>query len=162
MREFFQGWRRKTGLALLAMALLLTAAWMRSRVLSNSIGIRRGGEYSSIHSSVGRLAWVEIYPVHKGILEFSDTSLSQKFLDDAVAIPARMRGGTIEWQWKWFGFDFSARTSSVFVHSATEQLHVVIWTVPYWSHVLPLTLLSAFLIFSKPRHSKSAMEPKRG
>lgn len=37
MREFFQGWRRKTGLALLAMALLLTGAWFRSLVVADEV-----------------------------------------------------------------------------------------------------------------------------
>jgi len=37
---------------------------------------------------------------------------------------------------------------------ATRPSPIVHWNIPYWSIVLPLTLLSAYLLLSKPR-SKS-------
>ena len=36
-----------------------------------------------------------------------------------------------------------------------------LWTVPYWPFVLPLTLLSAYLLLIKPRPAKSAKESNR-
>ena len=35
MRDFLHGWRRKAGLALLEMALLLTLRWFRSMVIQD-------------------------------------------------------------------------------------------------------------------------------
>ena len=37
MREFFRGWRRKTGLATLAMACVLTVLWMRSHLVQDEL-----------------------------------------------------------------------------------------------------------------------------
>ena len=34
-----------------------------------------------------------------------------------------------------------------------------IYIAPYWSIVLPLTLLSAYLLFSKPRTVRRKLEP---
>ena len=45
MGDFFQGWRRKTGLALLAMALLLMMAWMRTAVVMDQINFTVNGVF---------------------------------------------------------------------------------------------------------------------
>ena len=57
MRELVRGWRRKTGLALLAVALLLTVAWFRSLIFTDTIFYTFGDCYW-LHSSGGSLSWV--------------------------------------------------------------------------------------------------------
>ena len=104
MGEFFRGWRRKAGLATLAMALLLMAGWMRSYMNQEYVYVHRTPSHYKIISYDGRLRWVR-----------DEMSYRQYEL----------------------------------------------WSVPYWSLVLPLTLLSAWLILIKPRPAKSAKESNR-
>ena len=57
--------------------------------------------------------------------------------DELIAIDVR---GTPDWRIDFAGFQLS------------DQLHLCF--VPYWAIVIPLTLLSTFLLVSKPRQSK--------
>ncbi len=106
MGEFFKGWRRKAGLVTLAMALLLTVAWMRSCVTSDVI---------ISHSQM--------------------PSTSFESCD----------GGLCCFQW--------TDTSTAAQHRTSRQ---TLYFIPYWSLVLPLTLLSAWLLLVKPRKAKAA------
>ena len=119
MREFFQGWRRKAGLATLAMACLLTVAWMRSFVIGDRLQV------------------------------------ASHFLISA--------GGGVEWQFDRTG-DLIDWTSApvdpdgiFFLFRMGSQIRRTIY-LSYWSLVLPLTLLSAWLLLIKPRPAKSAKE----
>ena len=97
MGDFFKGWRRKAGVVTLAMAMLLTDAWIRSISTRDSVGFRLFGKWNVAASEEQSLQW-------------------------GAEVPS-----TILWN---------------------------VWTVPYWSIVLPLTLLSAWLILAKPRNAK--------
>jgi hypothetical protein len=98
MREFFRGWRRKAGLVMLAMALVLFVAWMRSFANQENVTVHRAPSWDYIvHSRDGRLYWMR----------------------DQISY------GRFE-----------------------------LWSIPYWSLVLPLTLLSAWLILGRRMKSK--------
>jgi hypothetical protein len=43
--------------------------------------------------------------------------------------------------------------------TVTSAQETPIWTIPYWSIVIPLTLLSAWLLLSNPKRSKSITAP---
>ena len=53
----------------------------------------------------------------------------------------------VKWHWKAGGFEFKNRLVPKIGFSST------IWQVPYWSIVIPLTAITAFLLISKPRRS---------
>ena len=54
----------------------------------------------------------------------------------------------VEWQWDWAGFTFGAEQ----FRPGVMPLHrLEIYAIPYWSIVIPLALLSAYLILWKPR-----------
>ena len=82
----------------------------------------------------------------------------------------------IDWQWKWGGFSFGSGTETAHISdyclalavsrddpeeinefkNTTHLLHqyfdrTAAWVVPYWSLVLPLTLLSGYLLLIKPK-----------
>ena len=78
------------------------------------------------------------------------------------------------WRWCFGEFDFGDCTQDPdesnmrFVGSTPElrarsdpRFLMSYWTIPYWSIVIPLTLLAAFLLLSKPRKStlKKTAEP---
>ena len=61
MREFFRGWRRKAGCALLVMACVTMWMWVRSRRIGESVDFILAGEHHFLLSSNGQIAW-EAYP----------------------------------------------------------------------------------------------------
>jgi hypothetical protein len=115
VREFFRGWRRKAGLLMLAMALLLTAAWMKSCRYYDRVRIQT---------------------------------------DSACYCVQSMNGTVCMWRGsgRWFA-------GGAFGWSSVE---IIDWSpIPtdgyfqYWKLVLPLTLLSGYLILWKPRKAKA-------
>lgn len=56
----------------------------------------------------------------------------------------------ITWHWHFCGFRYGEYLSS------RSYGHLVLWFVPYWSIVIPLALLSAYLLLSKPRLPKAS------
>lgn len=159
MGDFFRGWRRKIGIALLAIALVLANAWIRSFVCYDELVVSHQQFTHFIKSSRGRFGWegwtdtpsfwdsndIQIY-WENGLMSKDDDDLLGGLLGDS---------DEVEWQLKWAGFEFGDATRVV------EQRRVQRWDIPYWSLVLPLTLLSAWLLLIKPRPAKSAKESSR-
>ena len=60
MREFFQGWRRKSGCATLALTLILFGGWMRSRQWSDQFWVQTQSACYFVESSDGgiRAYWI--------------------------------------------------------------------------------------------------------
>lgn len=120
MRYALDGWRRKIGCGILALALITSIAWLRSMVLFEEFALRIRNRPIAASSMEGQLTilWNErlipIAPtwtsrsIHQmGLPEYRDISL---FLKEYVA----------------FGSGF---------------------TVPYWRVALPLWLATAYLLF---------------
>ncbi len=146
MDEFFKGWRRKAGLVTLAMALLLMAGWMRSAILMDVIIIACGKETHIAQSLEGELSWrwlVNIAP-QQSSAEWHTLKDAPLYLRFSTATSL-----TTERQLKWCGFDFGT----------TAENDGSWGIVPYWSLVLPLTLLSAWLILVKARNEKRTQAP---
>lgn len=152
MREVFHGWRRKTGLALLAMAVLLTVAWFRSLVLTDIFSTVAFGDLHVVRSGHGVAVWgrqlgltidVGGWYSHDTIKHRNSYQFSKawKPLDS--------------WRCCW---QYGIGDVAVGSHEQIGDggLRTLWWRAPYWILVLPLTLMSAFLIFSKPRQQKSA------
>ncbi|MBC7820428.1 MAG: hypothetical protein IAG10_26385 [Planctomycetaceae bacterium] len=121
MGEFFKGWRCKAGLATLAMACVLFVGWMRSLVLIDFYEFSVRDREHAFGSFHGYLTW-------------------RSWDRDSGT------GGT----WQTLPADkHSAETwldlkSEFVVNSRTRQ-----WVIRHASLVLPLTLLSAWLILGK-------------
>ena len=145
MREFCRGWRRKVGLVTLAMVMLLMAGWMRSVVVWNRISVC-SGQYT-IHqfsSSGGRLGWERREnDVYSNLpLVFFDSDVNSS---DLFAYEKHPSDNYFEWQFDSGGFVCCKVTDD----EGFVPFTLVI--MPYWSLVLPLTLLSAWLILGKTR-----------
>ena len=141
MGEFFKGWRRKAGLVTLAMACLLTIAWMRSYVRVNLLILDdKDTTYQSLSTMFGGIQWTRwTSEVGHGIKPNDPDFFRQ--LD--------VWSFKVVWRWNYGGFDFV----KVDMRGSDQ---IVRGEVPYWSLVLPLTLLSASLILVKPRKAKAA------
>jgi hypothetical protein len=67
-----------------------------------------------------------------------------------------MRHRWFTWRFQFLGFGIGLQPKALWAASASHT----IWTVPYWFIVLPLTMLSAWLLLSKRPVFKTAEPPK--
>lgn len=182
MGEYFKPWRRKFGVITLALACVLMAVWMRSLTYLNSVVVSRGDfRIDRVRSTNGCLfwerfqsenpislwsgqAWVSIYgspnsgvhvPFFFGYDASSAPSSQARTVEEAF--PSGMGDifptHSIDWRWRAWGFGLGRCDH----HSAPSTL--IVWVVPYWAVVLLLTLLSAWLLLSKPRPNPTKLVP---
>ena len=123
MREFFHGWRRKAGCITLVMAVMVFVIWMRSRLICDQFAYPQNDYQWTIFSADGCLS---VYAAKLDPLE---------------------EGYTAWWSGENHRDDPSAPQLSLIVY----RIRPAVWMLPYWMFVLPLTLLSTYLILWKPR-----------
>ncbi|MDB5343031.1 MAG: hypothetical protein JWP89_1408 [Schlesneria sp.] len=143
MREFFHGWRRKAGCVALIMACVLMVGWFRSRLVQDEIRISVCYANLFFNSCNSTLTWWQL----SGL----DSASPQCFALQWLTHP-EIRG-------RMFSFSelvtleegSSLTPTHVYVPREEQGAALVNWTVPYWSIVLPLTLLSAYLLLVPSR-----------
>jgi len=134
MGEFFKGWRRKAGCVTLVMACVFMAIWLRTFAATDTIIVGQVG----ISSVDGVLAVV------------TNDEIPTPRWESADAIRLDSDRVRFHWQLRLFGFRRGV--------DGDDQA----WTIPYWSIVIPLTLLSAYLLLTKPRQSTASVtQPDR-
>ena len=149
MGKCFHGWRRKAGCVTLLMACVFAAGWVRNYTVQDMLLIRRDQEhFHLLVSGHDGLIWMKIVDVvgfSRG-RPFYDTDVADQS-DPFEAINA-------EWRWKWLGFQFG-QGEEIF------QTPIGFWIIPYWAIVIPLSLISAYLLLCQPRQStpKKITEP---
>lgn len=154
MREFFRGWRRKTGLATLAMACMLTIGLMRSYMVIDSLYASRGRTLHELTARAGSLTWLrhseedDVVPIQWQSTHFLGPNVRFSYWDGIQE--------EIEWQRNWVGF--SAGTFHVDAGGHSMLLRVEVLSICYWPIILLLTLLSMYLLLTQPRPAKSAKE----
>ena len=142
MREFFRGWRRKIGVVTLVLACVFMAGWVRSYVTEDMLSLPvKDPSLSWLTSTEGIIVWMTISEPNRNP-EAAEVSVEQNTEDDILVATAVVNS--------FGGYITSAMTITSF------------WFIPYWSLVLPLTLLSAWLLLSKPHSSnpKKTIDPK--
>jgi hypothetical protein len=153
MGEFFKGWRRKAGLVALALACALMALCVRSCMLCDELSFRAFGDRHYVISQSSRLlfgtdrkstVWGSVRHSVVRIAHMRDTDMP---FDDSY-LESR-------WRYKWVGVEWGFYEVKEFkLYGLPKNLY---WCrVPYWSLILPMTLLSAWLILAKPRKAKGA------
>jgi hypothetical protein len=140
MREFFRGWRRKAGCVTLLMACVLTGAWIRSLCTTNIVEFAKGTATTDIfYSFDGSLVWRKVHQewpnVKASFREWDAQPRSDyDFFDD----------DRIQWLCRCCGTGIGEEVDG----PKDWSIYVI---VHYSVVVIPLTLLSAYLILSKPR-----------
>ena len=152
MGEFFRGWKRKVGVLTLVMACLLMGSWMRSRIGWDALEFFRGS--FAIQSDNGHLLLARIV-INPSGRELKWSSMPGHYWMGPTPNnpwqPIPFAQNKIDWSFRWNGFESGdVLTTPV---TGPSQTWMQFWQVPYWSIVLPLTLISAFLLLSKPRKS---------
>ncbi len=143
MGEFFKGWRRKTGLVTLAMACVLMAGWMRAAVTVDTYPLTR---QEAIVSGDGHVT--AVFARRHGP-EYWYMAFTKR-VDGGP-------GGSLKWEqrWRWTVAGVECGVDILLVNG-TEMDEAKWCRIPYWEIVLPLTLLSAWLILIKPRKAKGS------
>ena len=91
----------------------------------------------------GSISWIRIYDED----ETPTTELKRiDFSDDPSWHNGAFLDPRIEWDFLWCGFG----TGRIGGPPDRNWLKVC-WVIPYWSVVVPLTILAAFLLLTKPR-----------
>lgn len=134
------------GLITLALAIVLTVGWLRSRSHGDVFWMKLKGEYFTLRS------------VNSGLQLHHEKSLLALSLNtlaiDGSTVNSELRlERAIErspWWQTWRGFDaqFLNGLSYSAIDPALPKAKV---SAPYWSIVFPLTVLSAYLLLSKSR-----------
>jgi hypothetical protein len=148
MREFFRGWRRKAGCVALVMACALMGLWMRSTVTFDSVFFYFGSVRWGISSVDSRIWFLKSTPL-------SGESMATWFSQRYQALFDPMKNANVVWRNDWGGFHIGRYHRQLLNQTATGEFVADSCMIPYWCFVLPLTLLSAYLILWKPKKRES-------
>ncbi len=157
MGDFFKPWRRKVGVMALLIACMFMSGWVRSLRTANNIAFNMGGR--SLIQLISRDQALAVRRV-KSKLSVKELSVDRVLLmgfqppkgnstgNLAINVdpPTRSAAGSpFRWTIRRHGFEIGDCTDQQF------PLEIFIVRVPYWSVVLPLTLISAYLLLARPR-----------
>ena len=142
MGEYFRPWRRRFGLLTLVMACVAFGGWARSMTFCDSVDLpsRLTPTFMPVHVvSLGRcvgMFFPEARIDNKRLLPWFRTN-------EGIGNCNLLQQPHVEWKWRFCGFGIGWAKAEGF-------WHVVI---PYWFVITPLTLLSVYVLLSKPRKS---------
>ncbi len=132
--SYFKPLRRKLGVLTLVVASVFAVGWVRTFYYTDSFLWNDQEIRFNTASDHGRL-WVSRGPMRSSDKPAFRLRLGQK-RTSRIEDPTAM---ITTWRWDWGGFH------------ALRQFDFVLILFPYWSIVIPLTLLSAWLLLSRPR-----------
>ena len=149
MREFFRGWRRKVGCVALVMACVIMGLWFRTHFVEDVILSGNGkGTIISVQLSrsgllLNRYEGVVMKP---GVKWWREGPVKDQIGPPRAFFTREKVTFTRQSQWYVFG-------SGEIQNDLGNTMSF--WVLPFWSIIVPLTLLSAYLILWKPRKRES-------
>ena len=142
MGEFFHGWRRNTGCVTLAVACLFLAGWVRSSIIADVADFGVMGRNSIDVLSVNHMIGV--------VFIRNDLSCNPSWIprwtNNLAYITLLLDDSGYTWRHRILG-NYAAGYPTVRMLMGPRYVFVV----HYATIVFPLTLLSAWLLLSKPR-----------
>ena len=150
MREFFRGWKRKLGVVTLVIACLFMGVWLRSHAILDRITLfTRHEMFERISVRQGQIALFSTaaHPAQKSPEWASFNPVSGLFPWED-----ELQRGQGNWRWRFFGI-------GVWEYKADHDWWSKWYVLQCRTIVYPLTLLSAWLLLSKPRPAKQTESP---
>jgi hypothetical protein len=123
------------GCVTLTMACVLMGVWLRSRFFRDSLNFPIGSRQYCVFSMASAIGWSGLDHSNGGVLEWESEPIAHSEVDSEL--------------------------SALLLNAQMDFLdqRLAIWLVSYWLLVLPLTLLSAYLILWKPRKREVSESP---
>lgn len=137
MCEFFNSWRRKIGVMTLGLACVFTAGWVRSQSWTDVLDFGDDLLVASIDSRLAGVIRIEIAE-----RKDRDWHLPEWETEEYFELESELDDNEI-WIWRCAGLGFAFALFG-------KQVELIGFA-PYWSIVLPLTLIAAYLLLNKPR-----------
>lgn len=139
MQHFFFGWRLIAGCVALALACIIMVGWIKSIWFQDEIEFY-----------FGRQSLITFYSVDQSV---TWAAYRGRGVHDYLSIPVWRTGprtaifgdADVKWSCRWGIF------ASGQVRFNETSDHLVFWSFPYCSALLPLALFSACVVFWKPR-----------
>ena len=132
---FLGGWRWKSGCVTLLMACACLGAWVRTYFANDRIWISPTGTGVRVRSMDSRIV-VEQWHISGDSpwgIQFSKSTRPGKVTDLFL--------GEVLFDWEWMGF----------ARGEWSLMSVRLWTIPYWSIVFPLTIISTYVLLNRSR-----------
>jgi len=146
MREFFKGWKRKIGVVTLVMACVLLAAWINSYESDFLVGYF---QHTLISVRGGLIYEAPAQPSSQQSRNFFYLARNLKKYP-ILAEPFEGPTPYDKWRQQWAGFVVAEYEIAVTLPNRTVVLERNrFYRAPDWSIVLPLTILSGWLLLSK-------------
>ena len=158
MGEFFKPWRRKVGTVTLLLALVSVVGWVRSFYFTDLITFPTANALNRLISDKHGVVWTiesQTAEEHAEVEWESLFGIPVPNIFFSFPQSLDLHGKVWKRNCAFLGFGFLE--GQIFGRESTMTVRIV----PYWSVVFPLTLLSAYLLLSKPRKSnqKKTTEP---
>jgi hypothetical protein len=148
MGDFFKGWRRRIGILTLVLACVVMGSWLRSQKVVDHIIIRCSETgHESLASVDGRLFWISFNPDRNNFKNAKMRMVWPKWEAQLSARPGDSLFGNLHTGssgWQSFGIGSGVVTRRF---PLLDNVLIKFWIIPYWTIVIPLTLLSALLLF---------------
>lgn len=175
---YFKALRRKFGVVTLLMACMLAAVWVRSHVVCDTISWWGTNTDDCLSTTTSSVVWQRtrmtprIEP-QKNVVK--ETVATEVEVNGKIVVVENeiLRNVTVtehviykhwethppsgdsayddepglRWRWRCYGFGLGEFDQV----SSEQQLFIKLLYIPFWSFVLPLTLISGYLLLSNPR-----------
>lgn len=175
MHEFFKGWRRKVGCALLVVVAAFTVGWVRSTAFADYLGLPSEGTSFFILSHASLLELQTSTPdphSNAGVNPADDASVARATTTMTTATPwfakvppliwgctrlewydknIGVRIGGVDVDWKVYDVQWQRRVGRLSLVSALDgHRRMLKFVMPYWIVTIPMMMLSGYLILCKP------------
>jgi hypothetical protein len=135
MGSFFRGWRRKAGVVTLVMALAAFGLWVRSLIVYDGVAVSN----IRLASRNGWVSWRTLPGLYADeVMEWETDVIGD---DEDYLLPG---DPSVEWQFQLtglgMGWEQNLGHGRTYIRIACQ-----------WYFIVPLTLLSAYLLLWKPR-----------
>lgn len=138
MNGYFRHLRRKVGAVTLALACFLAIAWVRSKLAGDFLILPRKEVISINGALITRFAGLGA----PEIVTYQAMTFSNA--DDRTSYDD-------EWDWLYYGFGYRSFAVTWITKGLRTTSTTFDYRFPYWAIAIPVTLLSAWLLLSKPR-----------
>lgn len=151
--SFFHGWRRKTGSVTLFVACLLMIGWLRSLYFTHAVSVVCAGRenFEGFASIDRHFVWMKTAPADYkcGLLPDLPRSLPQytQPKNNWPLGPAGFGNPAIQWSWRIGQFG----VGTLPLKNGNIDWQIRFFTFSWWSVVVPLTAMSAWLLIGTPK-----------